>query len=306
MKNANFGFIMTVGALLVAGCVTGQEQPAVASAAVVAVASDAVKPAVPAAGGTIVFASNRGAGAWRIWRIFPDGTGATQLLDNANTEEQDVDPVYSADGQTIFFASTRGGKVGIWRMKADGSKPERLCDGDQGEPSPDNKQLVLRKGNKLWVRDLGTGVEKQIVPDDFPICSFPVWSPDGRQVAFCCRWEPTANNTLWTVAAAGGAPVKVYDKKPASGPHWSPDGSRLVYETETHICTIKPDGTGNKMLTFYGGIQRFGRWSPDGQKIVYCQGVTEQGPWELYVMPSTGGTPTRLTEGGSDLNADWR
>jgi Tol biopolymer transport system component len=217
----------------------------------------------------------------------------------------DVDPVSSADGKTIVFASTRGGKIGVWKMKSDGTDPVRICDGDSGEPSPDGKRIVFRRDDKIWVRDLESGKETQIVKGDFPICNFPVWSPDGKKVAFCCRWEAKANNQLWVVDAEGGEPVKVYDKKPASGPHWSPDGSKLVYETETHICTINTDGTGNKLVTFYGGVQRFGRWSPDGKNIVYCQGVTENGPWELYIVPAAGGTPVKLTEGGSDLNADY-
>jgi TolB protein len=181
----------------------------------------------------------------------------------------------------------------------------RLCDGDQGELSPDGTKLALRKNNRIVVRDMASGAEKQIVPDDFAICTTPGWSPDGKTVAFACRWD--AGNSLWTVDAAGAAkPVKVYDKKPACGPSFSPDGQTLVYETETHVCTIKPDGTGNRLITYYGGVQRFPRWSPDGGQIVYCQGVSENGPWELYVVPAAGGTPTRLTEGGSDVNPDWK
>jgi len=34
--------------------------------------------------------------------------------------------------------------------------------------------------------------------------------------------------------------------------------------------------------------------------------MTENGPWELYIIPSRGGTPVRLTEGDSDMNPDWK
>jgi Tol biopolymer transport system component len=99
--------------------------------------------------------------------------------------------------------------------------------------------------------------------------------------------------------------VKVYDQQGACEPHWSPDGSRLVYETETHICTINPDGTKNRPVTFFGGVQRYGRYSPDGKQIVFCQGVSEQGPWELYIIPASGGTPRKLLEGVSNMQPDW-
>ena len=148
------------------------------------------------------------------------------------------------------------------------------------------------------------GKEKRITPEDWPHCSGPAWSPDGKLVAFACRWE--AGNALFLVDAAGGKPTSVYDKKGACEPHWSADGKRLVYETETHICTIDPDGKKNRPVTYFGGVQRYGRFSPDGKSIVYCQGATERGPWELYVIPAQGGTPLKLTDGGSDMNPDWR
>jgi len=123
-------------------------------------------------------------------------------------------------------------------------------------------------------------------------------------VAFACRWD--AGNALFLVDAAGGEPKTVYDKKGACEPHWSADGTRLVYETETNICTIDPDGKKNRTVTYFGGVQRYGRFSPDGKSIVYCQGASERGPWELYIIAAQGGTPRRLTEGGSDMNPDWK
>ena len=174
-------------------------------------------------------------------------------------------------------------------MAVDGGKPERICDGDQAEWSPDGKRIALRKKEQIVVRDLASGSEKSISPKDWPHCSGPAWSPDGKTIAFACRWDegnatqrPTFNS-LFLVSADGGEPVKVYDKKGACEPHWSPDGKRLVYETETNICTIDPDGKKNRPVTFFGGVQRYGRFSPDGKSIVYCQGESEQGPWELYI-----------------------
>ncbi len=253
-------------------------------------------------GGTIVFSSDR-SGPWRIWSVRPDGSELKQLS-QAGADEQDVDPVFSPDGKKILFSSTRGGAVGVWKMSADGSKAERICDGDQAEWSPDGRQIALRRKERLYIRELATGRERPITPEDWPHCSGPAWRPDGTQIAFACRWD--AGNGVFLVAAEGGLPTKVYDKKGACEPHWSPDGLRLVYETETNLFTIGPDGKKNRAVTFFGGVQRYGRFSPDGKSIVYCQGVSDRGPWELYIIPAAGGTPRQLTEGGSDLNPDWR
>jgi Tol biopolymer transport system component len=252
--------------------------------------------------GRIVFSSNR-SGAWRIWTVKAEGSELKPLTTQA-TDDHDVDPVLSPDAKRILFTSTRAGKTGIWRMAADGSQPERICDGDQAEWSPDGTRIVFRRNERLLVRELADGRERQLTPEDWPHCSGPAWSPDGKTIAFAARWE--SGNAIFTVPAEGGKPVKIYDKQGACEPHWSPDGSRLVYETETHICTINPDGTRNRPVTTFGGVQRYARYSPDGKLLVFCQGVSEAGPWELYVIPAAAGTPEPLTTGDSDMYPDWK
>jgi TolB protein len=252
--------------------------------------------------GLIAFSSNR-SGPWRICTVRPDGAGLRELT-QANAAEHDVDPVFSPDGNTLLFTSTRGGSTGVWRTPLEPVKPERICDGDQAEWSPDGKQIVFRRQEQIFTRDLASGRENRLSPKDWPHCSGPAWSPDGKQIAFACRWEGA--NAIFLVSATGGEPATVYDKKGACEPHWSPDGKRLVYETETQICTIDPDGKKNRAVTYFGGVQRYGRFSPDGKSIVYCQGASERGPWELYVIPAQGGTPRKLTDEGSDMNPDWK
>jgi Tol biopolymer transport system component len=233
---------------------------------------EAGPPAEVAAGPTaitqIIFSSNR-SGPWRIWSAKPDGSALRELT-RAAADEHDVDPAFSPDGKSILFTSTRGGTAGVWKMSRDGSKPERICNGDQAEWSPDGRAIVLRRDEQLFTRELASGQEKRISPKDWPHCSGPSWSPDGQWIAFACRWE--AGNGVFLVPAAGGEPKTVYNKQGACKPHWSPDGKRLVYETEAHLYTISPDGKKNRPVTWFGGVQRYGRFTPDGKSILYCQG----------------------------------
>lgn len=262
----------------------------------------AAEPETPAAQQRIIFSSNR-SGPWRIWSVRLDGSALSELT-KAGAEEHDVDPVASPDGKRILLTSTRGGRTGVWTVSADGSNPQRICDGDQADWSPDGRAIVFRRNEQIWTRQLAGGSEKRLTPEDFPHCSGPAWSPDGKQIAFACRWE--AGNALFLVDAAGGKPAVLYDKQGACKPAWAPDGKRLVYETETHIATVDPDGKKNRLVTYFGGVQRYGRFSPDGKSIVYCQGASERGPWELYTIPAQGGSPKKLTEDGSDMTPDWK
>jgi Tol biopolymer transport system component len=266
-----------------------------------ALAAEPAASGSPAAQELIVFSSDR-SGPWRIWSVRPDGSELRGLTE-ADPDANDVDPVFSPDGKSILFSSTRGGEVGVWKLALGGNMPARICDGDQAEWSPDGRQIAFRRQEQIHVRDLVGGSERRISPVDWPHCSGPAWSPDGKRIAFACRWD--AGNAIFLLDSEGGQPTKVYDKRGACEPHWSPDGGRLVYETETHIATIAPDGTRNRPVTYFGGVQRYGRFSPDGKSIVYCQGASERGPWELYTIPAQGGTPVRLTEGNSDMNPDW-
>jgi Tol biopolymer transport system component len=265
--------------------------------------ADVVAPAQSQQGEpSIIFSSNR-TGSWSIWAVKPDGSGLHQLS-KPSAGEQDVDPAFSPDTSKVLFTSTRGGKTGLWQMGRDGGDATRVCDGDQGAWAPDGKKIVFRRGGKLLTRDLASGDEKAITPHDFEKCSGPAWSPDGSTIAFALLGD--GSNAIYLVPADGGTPTKVYDKQGACQPHWSPNGKTLVYETETHLCSINPDGTKNRPITDFGGVQRYARFSPDGTRLVFCQAPDPEGPWELYVIPAAGGTPVKLTDGGSDMYPDWK
>ncbi len=100
-------------------------------------------------------------------------------------------------------------------------------------------------------------------------------------------------------------------------PHWSPDGTRIVYisspqvvdhqSNETQdIYTVSVDGGTPIRLTDNTGVYGYGvEYSPDGNKILYSTTMQSQN-LGIWYMPSTGGTPAKIYDSASnDYHASW-
>ena len=119
--------------------------------------------------------------------------------------------------------------------------------------------------------------------------STPVWSPDGRKLAFIAQ-EPDSpdgawrdpvttqkdpvNEVLYTVEADGTGLVKLGEA--AGTPSWSPDGRRIAFariDGNTHVAIVAtdPDGANEKTLFESSEVRYSGvidvSWSPDGTRI---------------------------------------
>ena len=68
-----------------------------------------------------------------IYTINPDGTGLTQLTDDAATNQA---PAWSPDSTRIAFSSNRDGNFEIYAMGDDGSNPVRLTDDPANDLDP--------------------------------------------------------------------------------------------------------------------------------------------------------------------------
>ncbi len=132
--------------------------------------------------------------------------------------------------------------------------------------SPSGDRVVYEALGKLWIRGLPDGTPKRLTKQSDHFELFPVWSRDGKQIAYV-SWDDAALARLRVVGAGGGAGrIVTPDPGHYVEPAFSPDGKTLAYRAIS------------------GGSLRAPLWGED-------TGV--------FVVPVAGGKPQRVTRDGS-------
>ncbi|MET0892331.1 MAG: winged helix-turn-helix domain-containing protein [Pseudoxanthomonas sp.] len=147
-------------------------------------------------------------------------------------------------------------------------------------------------------------------PPDGHSDSMPVWSHDGRRLAFV-RYSPDSRCEVMVIAASGGNERKIADcfSGSASTYDWTPDDSGLLMGVTTKPASEKSSplrlldlGSGQWRTLGYaiaeGDIDIDPRYSPDGRWIVFRRSISLS---DLWKMPAAGGKPQRLTNVKGDI-----
>ncbi|MBI5879184.1 MAG: PD40 domain-containing protein [Chloroflexi bacterium] len=142
-------------------------------------------------------------------------------------------------------------------------------------PFPMRGRLVFARANGVYARDLATGAETVVT--EATDTSQWNWLRDGTRAAFV-RGTGTAGE-IWTYARSGGALKRLTtDSQPDGAPHWSPDGTQIVYEhnlvvdpssgfkIKGEIWAMNADGANKRK--FADGFDP--AWSPDGTRIAFA------------------------------------
>lgn len=127
-------------------------------------------------------------------------------------------------------------------------------------------------------------------------CLMPAFSPGGGEIAFTSYLRQ--NPDLWIVSAGGGRARRV-SQRPGlnTGATWAGEGTILLtlsYEGNAELYRVgASDGAIKARLTNNPAIDSSPSLSPDGSQIAFVS--NRQGSPQIFLMPSSGGTPRRLT-----------
>ncbi len=202
----------------------------------------------------------------------------------------------------IAFTSNRDGNYEIYVMNPDGSNVARLTNNPgaaDASPtwSPDGKQIAYVRGSD----PAGSGDEIYVM------------NADGSNVRRLTNnsvrdswlaWSPDgtkiayeSNEDVYVMNSDGSNPQRLTNYPAHSIPAWSPDGTKIAFLRDSQTWVMNADGS-NQTAFLIGGDATYPlRWSPDGDKIAFSRSLSGAG-WEVFVANADLSGQVNLTNNG--------
>lgn len=257
------------------------------------------------------FASDR-TGNGDIFLI--DATGKLHQITQA--PEADWDPIWHPNGRSLAFTSHRTGDSDIWviaDLETDflrktpflpPKKPYNLTNHPAWDYSPtwspSGQSIAFvseRDGDpEIFVQHLEETTAIQLTFNE-EMDRLPIWSPDGKSIAFAAVRDGVEQIHR---IRPDGTDEQIVTPTPLKGtsPAWSPDSQRLAFigwddAGRPGIYIIGPESHQLEQLYQSDAMLSSLSWSPNGDWLTFT--LWEEENQELFALPITGGSPTRLS-----------
>jgi Tol biopolymer transport system component len=258
-------------------------------------------PAWSADGADLAIVRGLGGISGEIW-IVPAAGGAPRKLSDEGPTVFSESPFFTPDGRGLVYSSNRGGATNIWFRSLGRAAPVQLTSGAGPDESPsaalDGSVAFVnsRWRNTLDVHSLDGGALRTLLTHA-PFLWAPVYSPDGRTIAFT-RGEVDGSWHVWTVSADTGMDARRLTSTDAGEiyPQFTPDGKFILYHNWSaprRIWRVPAEGGTPQLVSRWADGETYADVSPDGRWLAFAR--NEPQGERVYVAPLNGAT----TSGGS-------
>lgn len=225
-------------------------------------------------------------------------------------------PSVAVDGTMVYLDFTGVQKRLLWRDRG-GNKL-----GVIGQPqkkigtlslSPDGRFVAVEgiesaSGGDVWIHDVARSLKTRLTLLDAH-SAWPVWSPDGTEIAFVSLRAGSGDVFIKSVDGIGEAKALLAMPLWEGPTSWSQDGKYLVAnvtdpktgEGDIWYLERQADGSFSDAVPYLQGAfyEGAGQLSPDGRHLAYVS--NSSGQPEVYVQrfPEGGGTRQVSTNGGT-------